>query len=324
MSLPGQILYQLWHRPVAAARDSIRRGGPLVQWRAARGRTAMQAAALALPPPPARVPGVPFSVHLLTGRRFAYQTVFCLHTLARHCPAPLAPELYDDGTFDAASRGLVLRLFPGATIHPQAETIARLDSALPAARFPVLRERWANYPHIRKLTDVHAGRVGWRLVLDSDLLFWREPRLLLDWASAPDRPLLATDCEENYGYPRPVLERLAGRPVPARLNVGLCGFRSDALDWEFLEHAAGVLIREHGTSYYLEQGLCALLAARHPGGPLQVPFADYLTMPDAPEVARPTAAMHHYVDLSRDTYHIAAWRRALEKNPPAERASTAR
>lgn len=324
MSLPGRILYQLWHRPVAAVRDSARRGGPVAQWRAARGRDAMQAAALALPPPPARPPGAAFSVHLLTGRRFAYQTAFCLHTLARRCPAPLAPELYDDGTFDEASRGLVLRLFPDAVIHPQAATIARLDSALPAARFPVLRERWLNYPHIRKLTDVHAGRAGWRLVLDSDLLFWREPRFLLDWASAPDRPLLATDCAENYGYPRTALERLAGRPLPERLNVGLCGFRSDAIDWEFLEHAAGALIREHGTSYYLEQGLCALLAARHPAGPRVAPFADYLTMPDATEIARPTAAMHHYVDLSRDAYHTTAWRLACESASAPERSAETR
>ncbi|MEO0054870.1 MAG: hypothetical protein RLZZ50_817, partial [Verrucomicrobiota bacterium] len=243
MSLPGQILYQCWHRPVAAARNSIRRGGPIAQWRAARGRAAMQATALSLPLPPAREPGAAFSVHLLTGRRFAYQTAFCLHSLAKHSPLRLAPELYDDGTFDEASRAIVLRLFPDAVIHRQSDTIARLDDALPASRFPVLRERWLNYPHIRKLTDVHAGRTGWRLVLDSDLLFWREPRLLIDWSTTPDRPLLATDCAENYGYPRPVLERLAGRPLPERLNVGLCGFRSDSIDWDFLEHAASALIR---------------------------------------------------------------------------------
>lgn len=312
MSLPGVILYQLWHRPRAALRNSLRRGGPLMQLRAERGRRAMQEAALALPPLPARPGDAPaFPVHLLSGRRFAYQTAFCLHSLARVSPSRLAPEIYDDGTLDAASQETILRLFPHAKIHPQPGLIARLDEHLPASRFPVLRERWVNYPHIRKLTDIHAGRSGWRLVLDSDLLFWREPRLLLDWAAAPDRPLHATDCEENYGYPRELLERVAGVSIPPRVNVGLCGLRSHAIDWEFVEHAAATLIRERGTSYYLEQALCALLIARHPGGATAAPFSDYITMPAAGEISRPTAVMHHYVDLSRDAYHVSAWRRAL-------------
>src|SRR5690606_10908337 len=129
-----------------------------------------------------------------------------------------------------------------------------------------------------KLTDVHAGRVGWRLVLASDLLFWREPRFLLDWAAAPDRPLHAVDCEENYGYTRPLLEKIAGAPVPPRINVGLCGLRSDTIDWDFLEHATAALIAAERTSYYLEQALVALLVAR--GGPAAAaPVADYITLP---------------------------------------------
>ncbi|MBC8011415.1 MAG: glycosyl transferase, partial [Burkholderiales bacterium] len=167
------------------------------------------------------------------------------------------------------------------------------------------------YPHLRKIVDVHLGRAGWRLVLDSDLLFWREPRLLLDWAAAPDRPLHATDCVENYGYPRATLERIAGAPLPRLVNVGLCGLRSDTLDWDFLEHATATLLREHGTSYYLEQALVALLAARHPGPCAVTPAGDYVTYPSSAEIDAPSAVMHHYVDLSRDTYHLRAWRRAL-------------
>lgn len=215
MSFAGHIAYHLVHRPMAAIQESRRRGGPFAQLAATRGRLAMQTAAASLPFPPPRQAeaGPPLSVHLLTGRRFAYQTAFCLHTLARHTPAPLAPELYDDGSLDAAARAPLLRLFPHVVIHEHAALRARLDQFLPLDRFPVLRERWKNYPHIRKLIDVHLGRSGWRLVLDSDLLFWREPRFLLDWAADPDRPLHATDCEENYGYNRTLLARIAGKPV---------------------------------------------------------------------------------------------------------------
>jgi len=310
MSLPGKLLYQCWHRPLAALHHSHRHGGPFAQWQAARGRRAMERAAATLPAPPVRS-GPEFPVHLLTGRRFIFQTVFCLHTLARHCPTPLGPTLYDDGSLDDDSRALILRLFPGTRIRDHALLRARLDQYLPAARYPVLRDRWEKYPHIRKLIDVHLGADGWSLVLDSDLLFWREPRLLLEWVRSPHQPLQATDCAENYGYSRELLTRVAGAPVPTLLNVGLCGLNSGTLDWDFLEYASATLIREAGTSYYLEQALVALLVARTAGGGIAAPYADYLTLPSPSEIAHPTAVMHHYVDTSRHGYQTVAWRHCL-------------
>jgi len=310
MSLAGRTLYHLWHRPLGAVRDSYRHGGPWEQNATARARAEMILAATHLPPLPQRS-DAPLSVHFLTGRRFAYQTAFCLHTLGLHTLEPIAPELYDDGTLDTASRKLLLRLAPSARIHDATNLRARLDQFLPVNRFPVLRESWQNYPHIRKLIDVHLGRSGWRLVMDSDLLFWREPRFLIDWLTAPNRPLHASDCEENYGYPRASLERLAGCPIPSLVNVGLCGLQSDSIDWDYLEHASASLIDQHGTSYYLEQALVALIVARHPLACAVAPASDYITYPNLAEIAAPTAAMHHYVDLSRDAYHRHAWRLAI-------------
>lgn len=310
MSIAGRLLYQLWHRPKGAIKNSWRRGGPLKQLAVARGRREMIAVSRTLPPVPDR-PGRAAAVHLLTGNRFAYQSAFCVHTLARHSQVTIAPEFYDDGSLDGSTRDLLLRVAPRATIHDFAILRDRLETVLPQSRFPTLRERWVNYPHIRKLIDVHAGRSGWRLVLDSDLLFWREPTFLLDWLAAPDRALFAVDCEENYGYPRATMERIAGAPIPPLVNVGVCGWRSETIDWEFLEHASARLIHEHGTSYYLEQALVALLAARHPGPCAVAPTSDYITYPGREEISHPSAAMHHYVDLSRDKYHMHAWRKAL-------------
>ncbi len=312
MSVAGRILYQLWHRPVGAVVNSLHHGGPLAQRAAERGRREMETAADTLPPLPARPAsaGPALRVHLLTGRRFLHQTAFCLHTLARHIPVALAPEIYDDGSLATADLDRLHRLAPGLVIHHHAALRARLDKFLPLARFPVLRERWLHYPHIRKLIDIHLGRAGWRLVLDSDLLFWREPRLLLDWTTAPDRPLHATDCAENYGYSRPLLEGIAGAPLPSLINVGLCGLRSDTIDWDFLEHASAALIAAERTSYYLEQALVALLVARA-GRAVAAPPVEYITLPSPAEVAQPTAIMHHYVDTARGDYFRSAWRKCV-------------
>ena len=305
----GPLAYQLWFRPLAAVRNSLRHGGPFAVRETERQRREMAAAAAHLPPLPTPA-GVPLLVHLLTGRRFAYQTAFCLHSLARHCPVPVHAEIYDDGSLDAESRALLARLGPAVQIHPQAEILASLEKFLPASRYPTLRERWLHYPNLRKLIDVHLGRSGWRLVLDSDLMFFRRPTLLLDWSAAPNAPLHAVDCAESYGYSRPLMEELARAPIPPLVNVGLCGLRSDTLDWGELEHWCTTLIAREKTNYYLEQALVAMLVARAPNHTI-APATDYVTLPSPAEIAAPTAVMHHYVDTAKRGYFRTAWRQTL-------------
>lgn len=310
MSIAGKILYQTWHRPRAFLRDIRAQGGPIEAWWTARGRRAMEAAAGTLPPLPS-LPGVPVELHLLTGRRFWYQTAFCLWSFAHQARRPLAPIIYDDGTLTEEFRAPLARLFPQAGFVARAETVARLDQHLPASRFPALRERWLNYPNIRKLTDPHLGHSGWKLVIDSDLLFFRRPDFLLAWLDAPDRPLHAVDCETSYGYPRPLMNELAGAAVADLVNVGLTGLNGAEIDWEKLEHWTATLHARAGTSYYLEQALIPMLVA---GRPCAVaPAADYVTLPRPPEAEACRAVMHHYVAQSKRHYFRRNWRTALTR-----------
>jgi hypothetical protein len=304
----GRLLYLSWYKPTELLARSWREGGPFNQWITRHGQLEMMAAARCLAPlpaPPANVPEVCF----LTGRRFWYQTAFCFWSLCRHADRPLRAAFYDDGSFDDPLRAECLRLFPGTRIQRAAEIEARLDRHLPAVRFPTLRARRLVYPNLRKLTDVHAGARGWRLVLDSDMLFFRRPDLLLAWLAVPDRPLHMIDVQDAYGYSRVLLESLAGQPLAPRLNVGLCGLNSDEIDWERLEFWCRRLQQAEGTSYYQEQALVALLLA---GRRCAVaPPEDYVLMPSEEKARQPHAVMHHYVDLSKRGYFRHAWRRAL-------------
>jgi hypothetical protein len=197
--------------------------------------------------------------------------------------------------------------FPSARVVGQEEIIGRLDRFLPESKFPRLRERWLHYPNIRKLTDPHAGQAGWKLVIDSDLLFFRSPDMLCHWAERPDCPLYAVDSETAYGYPLEEMSVLAGRRVVERLNVGLCGLKSDAIDWERVEHWCDRLISKHGTHYYLEQALVAMLTAGTDCAVL--PPEDYVTLPREPEASQCRAVMHHYVSSSKPWYFRTNWRR---------------
>jgi hypothetical protein len=307
---PGRIVYLGWHKPLAEIRRSFREGGPLSQWRTARGREEMKRAAAQLPPVPPPPAGAP-EIHFLTGQRFWFQTAFCFWSLCHHAGRPLRAVIYDDGTLDATLRAECARLFPGARVVTAAEIEARLDTHLPTADFPTLRARRRNYPNLRKLTDVHAGEVGWRLVLDSDMIFFQRPAALLAWLDAPTRPLHMADVQDAYGYSPALLCALAGAPIPHLLNVGVCGLRSDGINWKQLEDWNRRLIEAEGTSYYEEQALTALMLAGRDAECL--PAADYRLMPGDAECRSPTAVLHHYVDLSKRGYFRQAWRHCLSR-----------
>jgi hypothetical protein len=301
----GRILYLLWHKPRAELARSRREGGPVNQFINWRGRVAMARAAAQLPPraaPPADAPEVCF----LTGKKFWYQTAFCCWSLCEQAGREFAPVFIDDGTFDASFRAGCRRIFPGARLLGAAECEANLDAHLPAEKFPALRSQRRTYLHLRKLTDAHAGRRGWRLVLDSDMLFFRRPAALLAWLDAPAQPLHLLDVQDAYGYPHGTLAALAGRPIPEKLNVGICGLRSDAIDWARLEFWCQQLLARHGTSYYLEQALVALLLAGESA--VQLSAADYRLLPDEAECRAPTAVLHHYVAESKRGYFRHAWK----------------
>lgn len=301
----GRLAYLAWHRPRAALARSRRAGGPWHQWLDHRGETAMRRAAAQLPPRH-DTRHVAAEVWFLTGRRFWHQTAFCAWSLLQHSDDGVRPGFIDDGSFDDTLIAEAQRLFPGSLVRRAAECGSLLDTALPVAQFPALRSQRRTYLHLRKLTDAHVGHRGYRVVLDSDMLFFRRPDALLAWLAAPDRPVHMLDVHDAYGYPAATLVALAGRAVPPHVNVGVCGLASDSLDWPRLESWTAELLARHGTSYYLEQALVALLLAATPA--LRLPPPDYRLLPDAAECRSPSAALHHYVDLSKRGYFRHAWK----------------
>jgi hypothetical protein len=220
----------------------------------------------------------------------------------------LRATFFDDGTFDSEMRDECARLFPGTRIETAAEIEARLETHLPAQRYPTLRAHRRSFILLRKLTDIHAGHDGWRLFLDSDMLFFRRPSELLAWLAAPASPLHMLDVRNAYGYSDEILGALCGRPIPALINTGILGLSSRELDWDKLEYWDHTLLERHGSSYYMEQALAALSLAGHQT--IRLPATDYLLLPSEDEARRPTAVMHHYVDLAKRGYFRHAWRRA--------------
>jgi len=247
------------------------------------------------------------SCWFLTGQRFWYQTAYCAWTLAKHSKCKIELNLVDDGSLSEEYESRLRRLFPNGITVNKTSVADRINDLLPVSKFPVLRNRWNDYINIRKLIDVHLGSTGTKLVLDSDMLFFGRPQHLMDWLSKPTSLCLMTDCQESYGYTRPLMESLCGETIPEKLNVGICGLRSEDLDWQELEHWCQQLHAAEGTSYYLEQALVAMLAAR--SNSLSVmPPADYITFPTEEQVDLKAGVLQHYVADSKPWYFGKAWK----------------
>ena len=303
----GRIAYQLWFRPIGWTRKVLRQGVGR-SWAAARGEAAMREAAARLTPL-ATPAGAPYAVPVafLTGERYWHQTLFCARSLQRLSPRPIRFRFLDDGTISPDVAARLLAQHPGAVVESAADLTARLDAALPADRFPRLRARRLVYPHLRKLVDAHAGRTGWGLVLDSDMLFQAEPTELLQWLEAPEAPVHLLEDRSYYGYSDGLMRAIAGAELPERVNVGLIGLRSESIDWALLERWLAELQRAEGDHYLQEQALTAMLLAGRPHTVLD--GRRYWCNPPADECRRPTAALHHYVAESRLDLYIDAWRR---------------
>jgi hypothetical protein len=213
--------------------------------------------------------------------------------------------IYGDGTLRSEAKSRIRRVVPWVKFVGREEIEARLDASLPASEYPTLRERRLKYVHLRKLTDFHAGSTGAKLVLDSDMLFFDRPSLLIEWLEDPERPLHMQDAVETYGYSRELMEELAGASIPERVNVGIVGLSSEKIDWDQLEYWCRTLQEEEGVKYVQEQALTAMLMA---GCERTVaPRPEYLTLPSLEEGRSPNATLHHYVAESKRTYFQYGW-----------------
>ena len=300
----------MFRRPVDEAKR-LYRWGPRAYFRFDAWASQMEQAAYNLPPlaHSEENPASPLVVWYLTGSRFWYQTAFCAWTLSYHSHRRIVLNLIDDGSLQAHQERQLRNLFPEGITRWKHDLAQTLEEKLPIARFPHLRERWLDYVNIRKLTDIHLGSRGLKLVLDSDMLFFSCPHELLAWWDNPKGPCLMTDFVESYGYSRQLMEDLSGASIPPLLNVGICGLRSEDLDWQELEHWCGTLVEQEGARYFLEQALVAMLAARTP--PMVMPPSSYITLPNRKQILAGEGVLQHYVAESKPWYFRNAWRKAL-------------
>jgi hypothetical protein len=290
----------------------IAEGGPWEQRKTEVGRLEMIEAAKELPEFPMLPNTFSARVNFLSGKKYWYQTLFCFASMQARVPFQITPVVFDDGTLTSIEKDYLTRAVPWTEFVSISEIDGRLDEQLPAERFPTLRSRRIEYPHLRKLTDLHVGQEDWGMVLDSDMLFFDEPTELMEWFEKP-YAFFMQDIADAYGYSAELLANLSQSPVLSKVNVGLYGLDRAAIDWARIEFWCKKQLDSEGSSYLQEQGLTALeLTAQHALG---LSDTRYQLMPGLAEGQSPAAVMHHYVAHSKRSYFQTCWRRAILPKP---------
>lgn len=302
------IINKLYRYPKAKLARVNKFGGYFEYQKMLRGQKAMELASVDLPPVPSYPDGL--AIYFLTGSKFIYQTLFCIRSLKKHSSNKFKFIMVDDGSFSVALIDRIRKQLPEAEIITKEVIDQNLEERLPETTYPMLRKKRREYPHIKKLIDIHTLNTGgWKLVLDSDMLFFNDPIEVFRWLKNPRQPLHMIDCTESYGYSLPLMEQLCGTKIPEQANVGAIGLNSDTINWAELENWVIALEEQEGRSYYLEQALSAMLLA---GQDCIVLDKDkYIVNPNEKAISSGTGILHHYVDLSKKGYYTEAWRKVI-------------
>jgi len=307
-SLIQSIINKLYRYPRAEWKKIKKLGGYFSYREMQRNKSTMERASLNLPPVKSYPDGL--LIYFLTGEKFLYQTLFCIASLSKVSAEKFRFILVDDGNFTDELIARIERQLPGAEIITKAIIDQNLEEKLPETNYPVLRKKRREYPHIKKLIDIHTLSVpGWKLVLDSDMLFFDEPLDMINWLKAPVNPLHMVDCENSYGYSFSLMEKLSGHKITEKANVGAIGMNSTLINWPELESWVKQMEELEGRSYYLEQALSVMLVA---GKDCVILNKDqYIVNPDGKTIINGTGVLHHYVDLSKKGYYNTAWRKVV-------------
>lgn len=196
----------------------------------------------ATPPAPVTGDGAVSEVHQLLGHRHVGMGLWSLKSLVRAADAELGVVIHDDGSLTPADMALMRAQLPGVRIIARAEADALVREQLAAypacSRFRfgevmVTNHRGQSYNMFIMaliLFDMNlltpADKI---IILDADVLFFRRPDLIADWARDPAnaRTLYSV---EAYKPKREANGSLSFGPKVARtLNSGLLCFSKSAL-----------------------------------------------------------------------------------------------
>jgi hypothetical protein len=162
-------------------------------------------------------PDSPVELHALVCKRDVNMMLTSAKSLLRYCP-PVCLVLHDDGSLGDDDCELLSEHLPGVRIIRRADADDEMQRVLAPA---VFQKRQQHFFLVKLLDFNHFNRGTHTLMLDSDILFLKEPTEVLRWMMEPaPRPFYNRDPSPTY---RASLVP-DGLLLPEHLNAGFLGF----------------------------------------------------------------------------------------------------
>ena len=249
-------------------------------------------------------------IHVFTSASDWLNLMWALKSFYRYAGRNYALAIHDDGSLGEADCAILKRHFPGARLIRRAQADVQAEQLL--RPYPLCRELRETYVVAPKVLDFLPHLQSDRMLLiDSDMLFFREPTALLERIDDPNYRLntvnrdLATS--KTVLVSPEVLRERTGLSVVERFNSGLGLIHRDSLSLQqFEEFLAVPGVRDH--FWCTEQTLYMLCSARW--GAELLP-ADYDVRLDAGVTDLPA---RHYVGKIRHLMYSEGIKQLVSQN----------
>jgi len=227
---------------------------------AAIGRQVFANAAIALHRRPAPQMEDP-TVHMLVSSRTWHAGLLAAVAWEHHTGRRWRFFIHEDGTVDDKARRRIRSVLPDVRLVPRGESDAKLGAVL--SDHPHCLAQRSKHNLFLKFSDFAAFAPGDRfIVLDSDVIFFRPPAEILEWADrGSDTCHYNEDTKEKFCIPRPYLEEAMGVTMWPRFNSGLVLVPKAAIDWDRAEKLLSHFEQTAHHPQFFEQTLYALMGS---------------------------------------------------------------
>ncbi|MEM1207972.1 MAG: hypothetical protein AAF586_00605 [Planctomycetota bacterium] len=201
-------------------------------------------------------------VHVLTSRHDWLDLMWCLKSFYAVTRRRYKLCIHDDGTFDETIAAAFAHHFPDARLIRKAEADRDVPPAL--THLPQCTIYRQTVPLATRVFDfAHYLRADRMLVLDSDVLFFKPPTVLLDRIDDPGyaRCSFNRDVASFYTMDAAAARDRLGIDLLDRFNAGFGLLQRDAIDFDLVERC---LLAHNADGRYpreIDQTLLALLAS---------------------------------------------------------------
>lgn len=216
-------------------------------------------------------PEIPVSVHMLVSSRTWHAGLLAAisfeHSTGRRWPL----VIHDDGSVSSAQRQKIEQVLPGVRFIPRADADRETNGVL--AEYATCLAHRGRHNLFLKFFDAAPFAPHDRfIVLDSDVIFFKQPTEILEWAeSGASSCLYNEDTREKFCIPREEIEKVLPVTLLPRFNSGLVLMQKRAIDLDLASRLLSAFETTAHAPQFFEQTLYALMASTNPGGGAPLP-----------------------------------------------------